>query len=126
MPIQGMFHLPGNAPQLGVEYQLGYDNYEVRVNTDATTYATDADGVGVTVKEAKKQKNDPLRFGADRFFSYLVVPYRADVPSAPSMRSRRLYLATRSLLQGAPDLRKLALTATARSESVVSSVSPER
>ena len=43
-----------------------------------------------------------------------------------SIRSSRLYLATLSLLQGAPVLICPAFTATARSAIKVSSVSPER
>ena len=42
------------------------------------------------------------------------------------MRSRRLYLATRSERQGAPVLIWPVPSATARSAIVVSSVSPER
>ena len=54
------------------------------------------------------------------------IPYFAPIPSAFSMRRRRLYLATRSLRQGAPVLIYGALVPTARSAMVVSSVSPER
>ena len=53
-------------------------------------------------------------------------PYRPPEASADSIRSRRLYLATRSLRQGAPVLMKGAFIATAMSAMVVSSVSPER
>src|SRR5205085_9711374 len=52
--------------------------------------------------------------------------YLAASSSSSSMRSRRLYLATRSLRDGAPVLICPALTATARSAIEVSSVSPER
>ena len=54
------------------------------------------------------------------------IPYFAPIPSAFSMRRRRLYFATRSLRQGAPVLIYGALVPTARSAMVVSSVSPER
>lgn len=54
------------------------------------------------------------------------LPYRAESPSSSSMRSRRLYFATRSLRQGAPVLIYMAFIPTAISESVGSSVSPER
>ena len=47
-------------------------------------------------------------------------------PSSSSMRSSWLYLATRSDLAGAPAFSCPAFTATARSATVVSSVSPER
>ena len=47
-------------------------------------------------------------------------------PSSASMRSSRLYLATRSERDGAPVLIWPAPVATARSAMVVSSVSPER
>ena len=50
----------------------------------------------------------------------------ADSPRSSSMRSSWLYLATRSERAGAPVLICPALTATARSAIVVSSVSPER
>ena len=51
---------------------------------------------------------------------------RAAEPSSSSIRSRRLYFATRSLRLGAPVLICPAPIATARSAMVVSSVSPER
>ena len=54
------------------------------------------------------------------------IPYFAPTPSAFSMRRSRLYLATRSLRQGAPVLIYGAFVPTARSAIVVSSVSPER
>src|SRR5690606_13044806 len=52
--------------------------------------------------------------------------YRAPPPSASSMRSSWLYLATRSLRHSEPVLIWVAVVATAMSEIVVSSVSPER
>ena len=51
---------------------------------------------------------------------------RAEDPSSSSIRSSRLYLATRSEREGAPVLIWPAPVATARSAIVVSSVSPER
>ena len=52
--------------------------------------------------------------------------YRALSPSSPSIRSSRLYLATRSDRDGAPVLIWPVPIATTRSAIVVSSVSPER
>src|SRR6185503_20779251 len=52
--------------------------------------------------------------------------YRAAAPSSSSIRSSRLYLATRSEREGAPVLSWPVPIATARSAMVVSSVSPER
>ena len=52
--------------------------------------------------------------------------YSAMSPSISSMRKRRLYLATRSLRQGAPVLMNGAPTPTARSAMKSSSVSPLR
>ena len=52
--------------------------------------------------------------------------YRALSPSSPSIRSSRLYLATRSERDGAPVLIWPVPIATTRSAIVVSSVSPER
>ena len=51
--------------------------------------------------------------------------YMALLPSSSSMRSRRLYLATRSERQGAPAFICPVFMATARSLIVVSSVSPD-
>ena len=65
----------------------------------------------------------PQHTGAD---AEALPPYVEHAPSEDSMRKRRLYLAVRSARQGAPDLIKGALVATARSAMVVSSVSPER
>ena len=53
-------------------------------------------------------------------------PQTSLFPSEASMRSNRLYFATRSVRQGAPDLMRGAPVATAMSAMVVSSVSPER
>ena len=50
----------------------------------------------------------------------------ADSPRSSSIRKSWLYFATRSDRAGAPALICPALTATARSAIVVSSVSPER
>lgn len=52
--------------------------------------------------------------------------YSATLSNFSSIRSRRLYLATQSLRLGAPLLIWPALTASARSVMVESSVSPER
>src|SRR5207247_8652647 len=52
--------------------------------------------------------------------------YRAASPSSSSIRSKRLYFATRSLRDGAPVLIWPVPIATTRSAIVVSSVSPER
>src|SRR3989442_4009784 len=52
--------------------------------------------------------------------------YSASAPSSSSIRSSWLYLATRSVREGAPVLIWPAPVATTRSEMVVSSVSPER
>src|SRR5262249_35453522 len=52
--------------------------------------------------------------------------YDADSPNTSSMRSNWLYFATRSDRAGAPALICPQLVATARSEIVVSSVSPDR
>ena len=52
--------------------------------------------------------------------------YSASAPSASSIRSSWLYLATRSERDGAPVLICPQPVATARSAIVVSSVSPER
>jgi hypothetical protein len=62
----------------------------------------------------------------DRAQKQLWPGQRADPPSSSSMRSNRLYLATRSLRLGAPVLIWPAFRATARSAMVVSSVSPDR
>ena len=53
-------------------------------------------------------------------------PYRAMVPSASSIRSRRLYFAMRSERESEPVLICPQPVATARSAIKVSSVSPER
>ena len=52
--------------------------------------------------------------------------YTAAPPSSSSIRRSWLYLATRSLLLGAPVLIWHVFIATAKSAIVVSSVSPER
>src|SRR5262249_44566519 len=56
----------------------------------------------------------------------LLPGYAASPPSASSIRSSWLYLATRSEREGAPVLICPHPVATARSAIVVSSVSPER
>lgn len=60
------------------------------------------------------------------FISAPIPPKQEPEEKEDSIRRRRLYLATRSLRQGAPDFIKGAEVATAMSAIVVSSVSPER
>ena len=56
----------------------------------------------------------------------IYTPYTALSPSSASMRSSRLYFATRSYRHGAPVLMNPALVATAISAIDVSPVSPDR
>ena len=71
-----------------------------------------------------KRKDTPfLRYPFPLFDQH---PQTSLFPMEASIRRRRLYLATRSVRQGAPDLMRGAPVATAMSAMVVSSVSPER
>ena len=63
------------------------------------------------------------------YFSFCLFmghPYTEKEERAPSILKRRLYFATRSLLQGAPAFINEAPKPTVMSARVVSSVSPER
>src|SRR6476646_7617761 len=78
---------------------------------------------GMLRPSANTPRIKPLQ---DHYLETIHSPYRANDPSSSSIRRSWLYLAIRSCRLALPVLICPALVATAMSEMVVSSVSPER